>query len=269
MLYFLKHGKIQGMTPSFSPSSLEKLRVDIWSDVACPWCYIGKRRFEAALRDFPYQDQVEVVWHSFELDPDGPDLRPQGTAQLLAQKYGRTPAQVQEMLRHVTQSAQAEGLDYHFDGVKLANTFRAHQLIHLAGTHSLAPQMKERLLRAYFSEGANLSDVDTLVKLAGEVGLSTQEASEALQSAQYAQAVRQDEAQAQALGINGVPFFVLGGKYGISGAQGPEVFQQALTQVWAETHPAPLTMLGQENAAENCEDGSCTVPTEGSGRQTD
>lgn len=244
---------------NFSPPSPEKLRVDIWSDIACPWCYIGKRRFEAALQDFAHKDNVEIVYHSFELDPTSPALNPQTSVQMLAQKYGRTPAQAQQMLGQVTQTAADEGLTYDFDQVKLANTFLAHQLIQLAATQNLGPQMKERLLRAYFTEGANLSDLETLVALGAEVGLQTDQVRAALGSGEYASAVRQDEAQAQSLGISGVPFYVLGGKYGISGAQGPEVFGQALNQVWAEQHPAPLTMLDTPDAAA-CEDGTCAIP---------
>lgn len=244
---------------TFSPTSPEKLRVDIWSDIACPWCYIGKRRFETALQDFAHKDNVEIVYHSFELDPSGPALNPQTSAQMLAQKYGRTPAQAQQMLGQVTEAAASEGLTYDFDQVKLANTFLAHQMIQFAAAQNLGPQMKERLLKAYFTDGANLSDLDTLVKLGAEVGLNAEQVRAALGSGEYAPSVRQDEAQAQSLGISGVPFFVLGGKYGISGAQGPEVFGQALNQVWAEQHPAPLTMLDTP-AAEGCEDGSCTIP---------
>lgn len=243
---------------SLSPTSPEKLRVDIWSDIACPWCYIGKRRFEAALQNFAHKDNVEIVYHSFELDPSGPALNPQTSGQMLAQKYGRTPAQAQQMLDQVTQTAAAEGLTYDFDQVKLANTFLAHQLIQLAATQNLGPQMKERLLRAYFTDGANLSDLETLVALGADVGLSADQVRAALASGEYAPAVRQDEAQAQRLGISGVPFYVLSGKYGISGAQGPEVFGQALNQVWAEQNPAPLTMLGSADA-DGCEDGSCEV----------
>ncbi|MBB6018607.1 DsbA family oxidoreductase [Deinococcus radiopugnans] len=245
---------------SFTPSAPDKLRVDIWSDIACPWCYVGKRRFEAALQDFGPRDQVEVVWHSFELDPSAPADNPNSMRDGLARKYGRTPAQAQEMLDSMTQTAAGEGLEYHFDKTRLTNTFLAHQLIHLAAEHGQQDAMKERLLRAYMSEGRNVGEVDTLVELAAEVGLDAAEVRTALEGGHYAQAVRQDEAQAQALGISGVPFFVLGGKYGVSGAQGAEVLRGALEQVWAETHPAPLTLLGTANDAEGCEDGQCAVP---------
>lgn len=248
------------MTASPLPTAPGTLRVDIWSDIACPWCYIGKRRFETALRDFPHREDVELVWHSFELDPGAPERSPLSSAQMLAQKYGRTAEQAQQMLDSVTRTAAAEGLHYDFSTLQLGNTFLAHQLLHLAGTQGRADQMKERLLRAHFTEGEAVSDLDTLVRLAGETGLNPDEVRAALHSGQYTQAVRQDEAQARTLGIDGVPFFVLGGKYGISGAQAPELFTQALRQVWDETHPAPLTRLNAPNL-DGCEDGQCAVPT--------
>jgi predicted DsbA family dithiol-disulfide isomerase len=244
----------------FTPSAPGKLRVDIWSDIACPWCYIGKRRFEAALQDFPQKDQVELVWHSFELDPSAPVGNPQPMRDALARKYGRTPAQAQEMMDSMTGTAAGEGLEYHFEKTRLTNTFLAHQLLHLVAEHGQQDDMKERLLRAYMSEGQDVSELETLVALAQDVGLNASEVRAALKGGQYAQAVRQDEAQAQALGISGVPFFVLGGKYGVSGAQSADVLRGALDQVWAETHPAPLTLLGTQNDAEGCEDGQCAVP---------
>ncbi len=244
----------------FTPSSPGKLRVDIWSDIACPWCYIGKRRLETALSDFPQKDQVEVVWHSFELDPSAPVGNPQPMRDALARKYGRTPAQAQEMMDNMTQAAAGDGLEYHFENTRLTNTFLAHQLIHLAAGHGQQDAMKERLLRAYMSEGQDVGEIDTLVALAGDVGLDAAEVRAALEGGQYAGDVRQDEAQAQALGISGVPFFVLGGKYGVSGAQGPELLRSALDQVWNETHPAPLTLLGSAAEADGCEDGQCAVP---------
>lgn len=260
MLYLTKHSRIESMTASFTPSSPDRLRVDIWSDVACPWCYVGKRRLEQALTQFPHRDQVEVVWHSFELDPGMPAEHPQNMRDALARKYGRSAQDAQGMMDHMTGVAATEGLEYHFDRARLGNTFSAHQLIHHAAGHGKQDAMKERLLRAYMSEGALISDLDTLVRLAQEVGLDGDEARAALLDGRHAHAVRQDEAQAQALGISGVPFFVLGGKYGINGAQDPQTLLGALNQVWQETHPAPLQMIGTDTAADGCEDGQCAVP---------
>lgn len=235
------------------------LKVDIWSDIACPWCYIGKRRFEAALVQFPQRDQVEVVWYSFELDPSALVVNPTHPRDNLAAKYGETSAGAQTMLDQVVNMAAAEGLDFHFDTLKLTNTFQGHQLVHLAAEHGVQDAMKERLFKAYFSDGENLGDVDTLVRLAEDVGLDEGEVWGALERQAYAPAVRSDEAQAQAHGISGVPFFVLNGKYGVSGAQPSEVFLNALNQVWREQQPLQL-IRGGENDSEGCEDGSCVVP---------
>ncbi|UBV42369.1 DsbA family oxidoreductase [Deinococcus taeanensis] len=248
------------MSAPFTPSSPDKLRVDIWSDVACPWCYIGKRRLERALDDFAHKEQVEIVWHAFELDPSTPAEHPQTMRDTLAHKYGRSPAEAQGMMDHVTRTAAREGLTYQFEKARLGNTFLAHQLIHHAALHGHQDAMKERLLRAYMSEGELMSDLDTLVRLAQETGLDGSEVRAALQEGRHAQAVRQDETQAQALGISGVPFFVLGGKYGVSGAQDPATLLGALNQVWQETHPAPLTLLGAAAPADGCDDGQCAVP---------
>ena len=235
------------------------LRVDVWSDIACPWCYIGKRRLEAALQDFAQQDQVEVVWHSFELDPGAPARQDASMTEILARKYGGGVARAQGMMAQVTEVAAQDGLDYRFDGLKPTNTFLAHQLIHLAADHGQQDAMKERLLLAYFTQGEHLGEPETLVRLAQEVSLDAAEARAALDSGRYADAVRGDEAQARTLGISGVPFFVLGGRYGVSGAQDAAVLRGALEQVWAETRPAPLARLDIP-AGEGCEDGSCEVP---------
>jgi predicted DsbA family dithiol-disulfide isomerase len=247
---------------TFAPSSPEKLRVDVWSGVACPWCYIGKRRFEVALRQFSHRNQVEVTWHSFELDPNAPESDERSSVEMLASKYGGTHAQAQGMIDNVIRAAAAEGLEYDYSRLKLGNTFRAHQVIHFANSRGRGAVMKERLLRAYFTEGEDVTDYRTLVHLAVEIGLDGAEATAALASGAFAGAVRNDEAQARALGINGVPFFVLGGKYGVSGAQSPAVFLQALDQVWAETHPEPLRLIGGAEGAENCSDESCALPSD-------
>ena len=244
---------------------LPRVTADIWSDIACPWCYIGKRRFEAALKAFPQAAQVDVVWHSFELDPNAPQASTASTRDILAQKYGRTPAQAQEMLDSMTATAAQEGLEYHFETQQRANTFLAHQLLHLAAEHGQQDTMKERLLRAFFTEGAFLGNVDTLAALAAEIGLDAGEVKRELEAQTYAQAVRQDEAQAQAYGIQGVPFFVLGNKYGVSGAQPAEALLGALQQLWSEVAPqgAALQLIGGVSGGEDCEDGSCALPNNG------
>ena len=220
------------------------MKVEIWSDIACPWCYVGKRRFEAALARFAHRDQVEVEWKSFELDPgavSAETAEQSRYADRLARKYSISTARSELMLDQMTQTAAGVGLEYHFEKAVAANTFGAHQLIHLALEHGLQDAMKERLLRAYFTEGVVLGDPATLVGLAEEVGLDAGEAERALAEGRFASAVRQDEAEASELGITAVPFFVFDRKYGVSGAQPSEQLLQVLERTWSENRP--LTMV--------------------------
>jgi predicted DsbA family dithiol-disulfide isomerase len=236
------------------------LNVEIWSDVVCPWCYIGKRRFESALARFPHRDDIEVTWRSFELDPSAPALRTEDYAERLATKYGMTREQAVAKHEQLTEMAAREGLDFHFDRARSGNTFNAHRLLHLARERGVQDELKERLMRAYFSEGEPIGDVATLARLAEEVGISAADAQAVLSSDTFADDVRADEREAQELGINGVPFFVLDRRYGISGAQPAEVFEQALEQAWAEAHPKRvLTQVGAATADAACTDESCAI----------
>jgi predicted DsbA family dithiol-disulfide isomerase len=219
-----------------------KLQVDIWSDIACPWCHVGKRRLEAALARFPHRDQVEVIWRAFELDPDCPRERDPAVpyAERLGQKYGRSTAQGEQMIAQMTQIAKEDGLDFHFELIRPGNTFDAHRLLHLAHDRGVQDAVKERLLRGYLSEGAPIGDPETLVRLATEAGVDADEARAVLAGDAYTAAVRDEEQEAAELGISGVPFFVIGGKYGISGAQRSDLLLSALQQAWAEQELAPL-----------------------------
>jgi len=238
------------------------MKVEIWSDVVCPWCHIGKRRFETALARFPHRDQVEVEWKSFELDPgagSAPAGRPAEAteyAERLAAKYGTGLDGAQQMIDTMTAQAAAEGLDFRFDRAVRANTFDAHQVIHLAGLRGLQDQVKERLLHAYFAEGEAVGDRGTLVRLAAEAGLDAEEVSAVLEEQRYAGAVRTDEAEAAAFGIRGVPFFVFDRKYGVSGAQSPEVLLATLERAWAERSPLISVDSG---AAGACGPDGCAV----------
>ncbi|GAB6936820.1 DsbA family oxidoreductase [Isoptericola variabilis] len=214
------------------------LKVDVWSDVACPWCYIGKRRFESALQRMAERDgaapDVEVEYHSFELSPDTP-VDFEGTAtEFLADHKGIPLETAQQMQDQVTALAAAEGLTYRMDQVRHTKTLKAHELLHLAKAFGKQDEMKERLLKAYFTEGEHVGHVEDLADLAAEVGLEREAVVVALNAGTYAEAVADDIARARAYGINGVPFFVLGGRYGVSGAQDPDVFVQVLDQVLAE-----------------------------------
>jgi predicted DsbA family dithiol-disulfide isomerase len=210
------------------------LTVEIWSDVVCPWCYIGKRRFEAALAAFEHRDDVTVMWRSFELDPEAP-REAEGTAtERLAAKYGMSLERAQTLHAEMTERAAAEGLEYHFERARGGNTFDAHRMIHLAATYGHQAAAQERLMRAYFTEGEAISDRETLVRLLAELGVDAEEARAALATDRFSADVREDEQLAARLGIQGVPFFVLDRRYGVSGAQPPELLLQALERAWGE-----------------------------------
>jgi predicted DsbA family dithiol-disulfide isomerase len=213
--------------------------IEIWSDIACPWCYIGKRRFEAALGQFEHRDEVCVTWRSFELDPDAPRERTGDRAARLAQKYGMTIERAREAEQQLTEVAAGEGLGFRFDIARGGSTFDAHRLVHLAGEHALQDAMKERLLRGYYIEGELMADDETLIAAAVEVGLPEDEARELLSGERFAAEVRDDERTAGELGISAVPTFVVDRKLGASGAQPPEALLGLLRQGWAKRAPAP------------------------------
>jgi predicted DsbA family dithiol-disulfide isomerase len=216
------------------------MKVEIWSDIVCPFCYIGKRRFEEALQKFSHADTVEVVWRSFELNPNARPEPGRTVHESLAEKKGISVAQAQQMGGQVTKMAQEVGLQYDFDRAVPANTFLGHQLIHLAAKHGRQNVAKERLMAAYYTEGQNLNDLDTLVKLAAELGLDAEEARTALMDGTYADAVRFDEYQAQQINVRGVPYFVFDDKYAVSGAQPSELFGEVLQTVWDEARPTVI-----------------------------
>ena len=233
------------------------VKVEIWSDVVCPWCYIGKRRFEQALAGFAHRDEVEVVWRAFELDPSAPAERTGGYAEHLAGKYGVPLAQAQSMIDTMTATAARDGLDFSFETARPGNTIDAHRLLHLAAERGVQDAVKERLLRATFTEGEPIGDHDTLVRLVSEAGLDADEARAVLASDRYAAEVRGDQQQARAYGITGVPFFVVDGRYGVSGAQPAEALGQVLAQAWAER--SPLTMVAAAGHAPGCDGDTCAV----------
>jgi predicted DsbA family dithiol-disulfide isomerase len=231
------------------------MQVEIWSDVVCPWCAIGKRRFEAALARFEHRDEVEVRWRSFELDPTTPRAYEGNATQRLADKYGVSVDQARAMEQRVVDAAAADGLDFRFDLARPGNTVDAHRLLHLAADRGVQGELKERLLRAYFTEGRPVGDPGALVEVAAEAGLDPDEARSVLESDKYLAEVREDQATARSFGITGVPFFVLDRAYGVSGAQPVEVLLDALRQAWAAAHP--LTVVAADG--DSCADGSCAV----------
>jgi predicted DsbA family dithiol-disulfide isomerase len=208
------------------------IKVDVWSDIACPWCYIGKRKFEAGVEAF--DGEVEVTYHSFELAPDTPVDFQGSEIDFLVQHKGMSAAQVKPMLDRVAGIAHEVGLEYDFDALQHTNTIKAHQLIHYAKAHGKQLEATERLLKAYFVEGRHVGRESDLADLAAEIGLDREDAKRALENDEYLNAVRADQQQAIEYGIRGVPFFVVDGKYGVSGAQSPETFTQVLNRVSEE-----------------------------------
>ena len=211
-----------------------KMKVDIWSDIRCPFCYIGKRKFERALAQFPQKDKVEVEWHSFELDPGMKTQAGVNLYDYLASRKNITRESSVQLHRQVTETASQVGLTYNFDNTVVANSFDAHRLIQLAKLNGLGDAAEERLFKAYFSEGKDISDHLTLIILGDEIGLDGKLVKQMLDSDALTDEVRYDERQAGELGINGVPFFVINDRYGVSGAQQPEIFLQTLEKAWQE-----------------------------------
>ena len=226
--------------------------VEIWSDVACPWCYIGKRRFEAALAQFEHADDVNVTLRSFELDPSAPPEREGDSATSLAQKYGISVERAKEMHQRVTDAAAGEGLPFRLDMQRRGSTFDAHRMIHLAEEHGLQDEMKERLMNGYFTEGELVSDPDTLVRLAAEVGVPEDEARATVTSDRFAEQVRNDERTAAQIGISAVPTFVVDRALGVSGAQPPEQLLELLRQGWANRTPISVVAEGESCGIDGC-----------------
>ncbi len=216
----------------------EKMKIDIWSDIMCPFCYIGKRKLEGALGKFEHKDDVEIVWHSFQLDSTMEYEAGKDIHAYLAERKGQTREWSVMVHNQMTETAKREGLTYNFDKAIIANSFDAHRLIQLAKTKGVADAAEERLFRAYFTEGKNISDHNTLMQIGMEIGLGVVETGEMLNSDVFANEVHADIHTAQTLGIRGVPFFLLDEQYGISGAQPAEVFTDGLQQAWAKYESA-------------------------------
>jgi predicted DsbA family dithiol-disulfide isomerase len=228
------------------------MHVEIWSDIACPWCYIGKRRFESALAAFEHRDDVTVTWRSFELDPGAPRERGVDGATHLAEKYGTSREQALAMHQRMTDVAAEEGLEFRFDRARGGNTFDAHRLLHLAAAHGAQDAMKERLMRAYLTEGEAIGDPGTLERLAIDAGLPADEVRELLVGDRFADEVRGDEHTAAQLGIHAVPFFVVDRAMGASGAQPPEVFAELLRRGWEARAAIPVVAGGEACGPDGC-----------------
>ncbi len=212
------------------------MKVEIWSDIMCPFCYIGKRKFESALAQFEHKDDVDIVWKSFQLNPDMKTEAGKNINQYLAEIKGWSVEQAKEMNDRVTEMAKQVGLEYDLNKAVVANSFNAHRLIQFAKNTGKGDAAEERLFKAYFTEGKNVDDLHVLSQLAGDIGLNITEVDEVLKSAAFSDEVQQDVYEAQQVGVRGVPFFVLGNKYAVSGAQESATFLQALKTTWDETH---------------------------------
>jgi predicted DsbA family dithiol-disulfide isomerase len=234
------------------------MRIDIWSDVVCPWCFIGKRRLEAALSRFEHAADVEVVWHSFQLDPGAPTEPTESTSVMLARKYGQSPEGAQRMQDQVTAVAAGDGLPFRLSETLHANTRDAHRLLHLAlheGGPELQGAVKEALLSAYFIDARNVADHGVLRDVGTAAGLDGGAVDRVLRSAEHADDVRADTERARSLGANGVPFVVVADTFGVSGAQPTEVFEQVIARAWTASHPA-LELVAEGDA---CGPDGCAV----------
>lgn len=234
-----------------------KLKIQIWSDIMCPFCYIGKRRLENAIQKFGHQEAIEIEWKSFQLDPNFVADKEDNLVDHLAEKYRKDREWAEESLANMTQNAANSGLEFHFEKAIMANSFKAHRLLHLAKKHELGNELKELLFKAYLTDGEDINNSETLKKLGLQVGLDANAIDEVLNSNAYSEEVQQDMAMAQKIGIQGVPFFVLDNKYAISGAQHEETFVKTLEKVWEEGgFESKITILDTPDA-ESCGIDGC------------
>ncbi|WP_053217017.1 DsbA family oxidoreductase [Virgibacillus senegalensis] len=239
------------------------MKIEVWSDFVCPFCYVGKRRLEMALEQFPHKDEVEVEYKSFELDPTAPKYTDQSIYEALAAKFQSSEAQVREMNKGLIQQAAEIGLTYNYDDMKPTNTFDAHRLAKFARTLGKEKELTENLLHAYFTDSKNVGDTETLADIAEATEIDRNKALEVLNDeTAFADEVRTEERTAQQIGATGVPFFVVNQKYSISGAQPLETFKGALEQIWEEEKPKPqfqdLSLDGGNGAV--CTDDGCAIP---------
>jgi len=233
------------------------MKIEIWSDVMCPFCYIGKKNFEQALESLPFKDEVKVEWKSFQLDPTLERSETKTTAEYFREKKGFSEEQAKQMTNQVIQLGKTTGIDFNFEKALITNTFTAHKLLHLAKRHNKSSEIEEELFKAHFLDGKNVGDIETLVSLAISLGIDAEEAKNSLQSEEFDYEINQDILEARNNGITGVPFFILNGKYGVSGAQPAEVLKNALTQTYEET-----VVPFKDNSSQNnlsCDADGCSI----------
>ncbi|MCH7396891.1 DsbA family oxidoreductase [Belliella sp. DSM 107340] len=234
------------------------MKIEIWSDIMCPFCYIGKRRLESALESFEYKDHVKIEWKSFLLNPDMKTDPEKSTLEYLSETKGWSLEQTQQITNQVVEMAEGEGLTYRMENTVVANAKNAHRLLQLSKTVEKGDAMKERLLRAYFTEGKNIDDLSTLISLAEEVGIDKERAQACLESNEFAAKVDQDISESRQIGVRGVPFFVLDRKFGISGAQPVEVFRDTLNKAWEDyVKENPILQMNSSEGSSCDINGNC------------
>ncbi|MES2240258.1 MAG: DsbA family oxidoreductase [Bacteroidota bacterium] len=227
-----------------------KLKIQIWSDIMCPFCYIGKRRLENAISEFGHQDAIEIEWKSFQLDPNFIASEDDNLVEHLAEKYRKDKDWAIESLENMTQNAANSGLEFHFEKAIMANSLNAHRLLHLAKEFQLGTELKELLFKAYLTDGDDINNTETLKRLGIQAGLDANVVDEVVNSKAYTEEVQQDMLMAQKIGVQGVPFFVFDNRYAISGAQHVETFVKTLEKVWEEGQfESKITILN--TASEN------------------
>lgn len=234
------------------------MQVEIWLDIMCPFCYIGKRKFENALEQFPNKNDIKIHWRSFQLNPDLETDSSRNVYEYLAEKKGWTIDYSKNVHKQMSENAKQVGLDYNFDTTIPANSFNAHRLTHLAAKYNLQDAVEERLFSAYFSEGKNVDDIETLIEIGTDAGMHADEVCNTLKSTEYTNEVHQDIHKAEQVEVRGVPFFVFDNKYAVSGAQGSEVFLGALQKSWAEFEKENLTTsISEADGAACLIEGNC------------
>jgi predicted DsbA family dithiol-disulfide isomerase len=229
------------------------MKIEVWSDVVCPWCYVGKRNLERALGQFAQADKVEIEWKSFELNPDAPPHRPGSYVERISKKYGIPVGEARARMAHLISVGAEAGIDFRFDDMQPGNTFEAHRLLHLAKSRGVQNELKERLFLATFTEGHPIGVRDTLAKLAADVGIPEEDSRRLFESRDYAQEVRDDEVAAMELGVTGVPFFVFDRRFAAAGAQPPDTFVTLLERAWREANPIDVVTDGVTCEGDVCE----------------
>ncbi|MDX5346275.1 MAG: DsbA family oxidoreductase [Hymenobacteraceae bacterium] len=234
------------------------MKVEIWSDIVCPFCYIGKRHFEKALENFAHKDKIDIIWHSFQLDPEGQPVPGQSVYEYLAKRKNVSLKESRDMHNYMADMARKAGLEYNFEKAVPNNTMNGHRLSHLALEKGVQNEVEEKLFHAYYTEGKNLNEPETLVQIGEDAGLKADEIRQMLQSDKFKDAVRADQQEAQQLGVRGVPFFVFNRKYAVSGAQPPEVFLETLQRAWQEFEKENSTPKFDITGGDTCGvDGIC------------